>query len=271
MKKLLALLLAAVMVLGVFAACGKESGDDATPSTPNYEKVENPDTAGTLTVYAAAAVKVSYGADGLVLSLEGLNDDGKYLEETYAQELFGSSCTDAVNQIIKESVMKNFMFDTNYVVVKLNKGSALPGTSFLESVQSAAQRGLDTVASDAALVMVSEENLTEDGYIDLVTAKVLVEKFLGIDELDGFDGTDKPIDGMYAFDVTYGIMQEKVVMNAETGAVSQGAIEELEQTIEQDEIDHETEDDRPGYETPDETMDVADDQEETTDNTESAG
>jgi len=250
MKRILALLLVAVMALGMLSACGKEPINEGTP-TYNYEneEIKKPETAGTLVVTAAASVQVSYGTDGLVLGLEGLNRDGIDLVAYYAEELFGSSCTDVVNQIIKDCVQRNYMFDTNYVVVKQNKGSALPGTSFLESVQSAAQRALDTVESDAPLVMITEENLTADGYIDLVTADLLVRRFLGVEELVSIDGTISPVDGMYAFDVAYGIMMEKVVVDAQTGVVAQGVIEEIEQLEDQEEMDRTATDETPSLDT----------------------
>lgn len=234
MKKIIALLLVAVMAMGVFAACGKDSGNDTPTHAEGFENMQTPEAAGSLLINAAATLSITYGADGLVLNMEGINDDGVELVQMYAEEHFGSSCTDVVNQVVIDCVQKNYMFDTNYVVIKQNKGSALPGTNFLDSVESAAQRALDTVESKAALVLITEENVSEEGYIDLVTTKVLVEKYLGIEKLDGFDGTDKPIDGMYAFDVTYDDMEERVSVDAITGAVSQGVITELEQAIEQE-------------------------------------
>ena len=47
MKKFLAMLLAVVMVLGLFAACGKTetpSDNDATPSTSNENPADNAET-----------------------------------------------------------------------------------------------------------------------------------------------------------------------------------------------------------------------------------
>lgn len=239
MKKILALLICAVMLLGLFAGCGNDVSDNGVINTTEAsnggaDKVETPEEAGSLTVNAAAAITVTYGADGLVLKAEGINDDGVELLSVY-EDVFGSSCADLISKFIKDSIANNCMYDTNYVVIKQNKGSALPGTNFLEGIQTAAQGALDAAEISAALVMVGEENLTADGYIDLVTAKVLVEKFLEVEEVTSFDGTDKPIDGMYVFDVAYDAMMERMMVDAETGGVSQGSTEELDQIIDDQE------------------------------------
>lgn len=245
MKKILTLLLAVVMALGVFSACGNQSGSEDTLPQSGGDNIHKPEIVGSLTVYAAAAVKIFYGADGLVLDVKGLNADGEAMIEGFENQYFGNSCTDAVNQLIKDCVQKNLMFETKYAAVKLDKDSALPGTSFLESIESATQRGLDAVESDATLVIINQENLTAEGYIDVVTAERLVRAYLGVDRLNFFDGPDHPVDGMYGFTVTYGMLTEKVIVNAETGAVSHGFIPEVELEMEQEEMEDFTEATKP--------------------------
>lgn len=247
MKRIIALILSALMILGIFAGCGNtDSGKQTTAATGagDDESIMR-EIVGTVVVNAAATITVSYGADGLVLNMEGRNDDGIELVESYEEEHFGSSCADVVNQIIRDCFVKNYMEYTNYVVVKLNKDSAQPGTNFLDGIKTAAQGALDTVESAAALVVIGQENLTADGYIDLVTAKVLVEKYLGVADIDNLDGTDTPIDGEYSFEVSNGIEVEQLIVDAETGAVFQGVIEDLEDPEETDPVEDPLEGEEP--------------------------
>lgn len=230
MRKIIALLIAALMVLSTFAGCGKTTSGGETTNAPasGDSDTVTPVAAGTLTINAVAAATITYNKDGLVLEVKGINESGSELAETYEDQL-GSSCADFVSQFIKDSIVKNYMFESNFVVIKQNKGSALSGTDFLEGVKTAAQAVLDTVGSSAALVVVGEENLDPDGYIDLATAKVLVEKHLKVDDVDSFDGTDKPVAGMYAFNVVIDKTEENVLVDAETGSVSQGVLNDAEQ------------------------------------------
>lgn len=236
MKRILALLICAVMVLGMFAGCGKNADDpvgtNGTVAGGNNEEITTPDKAGSLMVNAGAAITVAYGEDGLVLGLEGINEDGIALVESYEDSL-GTTCVSVVDKFIKDCLARNSLFENNFVVIKQSKGSALPGTNFLEGVETAARNALDAGASNATLFMVKEENLDADSNIDLVTAEKLVKCFLGVETLTSIDGTLRPVNGMYAFDVTYDQMQEQFLVNAQTGGVSQGVIDELEKEPEE--------------------------------------
>ena len=198
MKKIVALWMIIFVVLGAFAGCGKEN-PGSQGSGPAGDNSQKPDAAGTLVVTAIASVRVAYNEDGLVLYVEGLNKNGDNLVDLAGDAYEGASCTTVVGQIIKDSLTQNYMYDTNHVVVKIDKGAALPGTNFAETIRVAAQNALDIKESTAALVFVGQENLNEDGFIDLSTAKILVEKFLKWDVVVNLDGTSRPIDDQYAF------------------------------------------------------------------------
>ena len=239
MKRSIALLIAVLMIFGILAGCGNtSSGGNETTSAPTLgtEDITAVNGVGTVLVNAGAVITVIYDAEGTVVKLVGMNENGKELVSDYESQL-GSSCAMVVSECIKDGVMQEYMFDINHVVVKLNKGSALPEEKFLENIEAAVQETLNKMSSSASLVMIGEENLDHNGYIDLVTAKVLVEKFLQVDELDSFDGTDMPIDGWYGFNVLYGSMEEQILVNAETGGVAQGTLDELEDGL--DEIEEE--------------------------------
>lgn len=227
MKKIIALLLCAIVVAGVFAGCGNNQ-NAADGTKPQGNGGSNTDIAetqkdGTLVVTANASVRITYGADGLVLKVEGTNEDGENLMESF-EALLGSSCSEVVSKIIRESAGRTYLGKLTYVAVKHEKGSSAPGTNFLEGIESAAKHALETASSDAKLVMIAQDKLDADGNINLETAKTLVESYLEVDVLDGFDGTDKPVDGFYSFKVSFDGMEEELHMNAVTGVVGDGLI-----------------------------------------------
>lgn len=225
MKKIIALLLCAVVLVGVLAGCGKNDSNDGGTETKGTDTgISETEKAGTLVVTANASVIVSYGTDGLVLGVEGANEEGKNLVESY-EELLGLSCAEVVSQLIKDSSNRTYLGRLTYVVVKHDKDSGTPGTSFLEGIEAAAKAAVEIVAPSAKLVMITQDMLDADGYIDLKTAKVLVEGFLEVEQVDGFDGTEKPVDGFYSFAVAYNGMEDELHVNASTGCVGEGALD----------------------------------------------
>ena len=212
MKKIITLLIVVVMIVGVFAGCGKTAsdGDETTQAPiPGPEDIAAVNGAGTVLVNAGAVITMIYDAEGIVVKLVGANDSGKELVSGY-ESLQGSSCAEVVTQCIKDGLLQEDIFDINHVVVKLSKGSALPGEKFIENIEAAAQDTLSKFSTAALLVMITEENLDHNGNIDLATAKLLVEKFLKQEKLDSFDGTDVPLNGFYAFEVVCGELEEQI-------------------------------------------------------------
>lgn len=234
MKKFLAIVMSAVMLLGLFAGCGKT---EPTPTDPTGENLSTPVSAGLLVLNAAAALNISYDADGLVLSVEGIDDNGSTLASEYTDYL-GKSCSDAVCDLIAASVHSAFLTpEENYVMIKQAVGSTLPGATFLETVQKDAEAVLDTLGSTAMLVLLTEENLDENGYINLDAAKELVLAHLSVESFDVLDGSPSPINGQYSFRVTVGEVTEDLIVDAVSGDVYEGTLDEA--TFEDDNINEE--------------------------------
>ena len=234
MKKFLAIVMSAVMLLGLFAGCGKT---EPTPTEPTGENLSTPVSAGLLVLNAAAALNISYDADGLVLSVEGIDDNGSALASEYTDYL-GKSCSDAVCDLIAASVHSAFLTpEENYVMIKQAIGSTLPGATFLETIQKDAEAVLDTLGSTAMLVLLTEENLDENGYINLDAAKELVLAHLSVESFDVLDGSPSPINGQYSFRVTVGEVTEDLIVDAVSGDVYEGTLDEA--TFEDDNINEE--------------------------------
>ena len=262
MKKIIALLLCAIVLVSALAGCGnKDNAADGTKPQGNGNSGDIAETekAGTLVVTANASVRITYGTDGLVLKVEGTNDEGENLMESF-EALLGSTCSEVVSKIIRESAGRTYLGRLTYVAVKHEKGSGTPGTNFLEGIESAAKRALETASSNAKLVMITQDKLDADGNINLEAAKLLVEGYLEVEALDGFDGTAKPVDGFYSFQVSFDGMEEEVHMNAATGVVGDGLIGDALQEPEEETEPAETE---PAESTPEETAPVENESAET--------
>ena len=236
MKKFIAIMLSAVMMLGILAGCGVA---EPAPTAAAGDGVSTPMAAGLLVLNAAAAINISYDADGLVLNVEGIDDNGSTLASDYTDYL-GKTCSDAICDLIAASIHSAFLTpEENYVMIKPAMGSTLPGATFLETIQVDTEAALASAGSTAVLVMLTEENLDSDGYINLETAKQLMLAHLARDSFDTLDGTPTPVNGQYSFRVTIGDVTEDLVVDAISGDVYEGTLEEatFEDDMQDDAID----------------------------------
>lgn len=251
MKKILALVMSALLLLGLFVGCGKVESDGGKGAAAATEGDDIPtaDKAGSLVVTANASLNIVYNAEGLVLKVEGLNQEGENLMDSF-DELLGASCGEAVNTIIKECSVKTYDGRLTYVLVKYEKDAGIP-EGMKESVESGAKEAVEKVAPDAKLAIVTPDMLDENGYINLETAQLLVEGYLEVEKLDGFYGTETPVDGFYSFKVVFGGMEDEVHVNASNGIVGDGALSPTEE----EEVEEETE---PVESTPAESEPVVD-------------
>ena len=220
-KKILAILVSAVMLLGLLAAC--EQNNPAKPTMPG-DNIDDPRTNGMLVLSTDASVNISYDEEGLVMSIEGTNAQGVALAEAYT-EFLGKSCADVVKDLVAASV-EDDSFVKN-VIVKQAIGSALPGTNFLDTIVSEAQAAVDGAGAQGAVILVAEENLDTDGYINLETAKKILLSHLGVESTTSFDGDPVPSDGSYTFYLVADKIDGYFTVDAVTGIAAELSEEDL--------------------------------------------
>ena len=223
MKKILAILISAILLLGLLAGCGNQS--DA-PSSTN-DSVATPVAAGMLVLNAGAAVNITYDSDGLVLHVEGADDNGSFVAGAYTGYL-GKPVAEAVRDLIGQCGTTEFLSaGTGFVLIKQAYGSALPGTIFLETIDSEAKAAVKEY-SPAKVILLTEGDLDANGYINLDSAKQLLLAHLVLENFDTLDGTTAPIDGLYSFALTAGDMNARFIVDAVTGSVYQGELDEVD-------------------------------------------
>lgn len=221
MKKILAILMSAVLLLGLLAGCGTKTPD----ATEDTQPVATPVAAGMLVLNVNGALNISYDSDGLVLNVEGADENGSAIAGEYTDYL-GKSCSDVVCDLIANSKLAGFLInESHYAVIKLAVGSALPGATFLETITMNAEAAIANAELTAQLIVLTEENLDEDGYIDLESAKKLLVASQGLESFDTLDGTVTPINGMYGFSMTAGSLDADFIVDAVTGVVVEGQLE----------------------------------------------
>ena len=237
MRKVFAVLISAAMLLGLLAGCNNAGDTNTTGATTDTTQMIDPIASGMLVLHANGAVNVSYDNDGLVLSIEGADKGGEELIAEYTDYL-GESCADVICTLIKRSQNTDNAEMNKYVMIKQAFGSTLPGTNFLEELTTDAKAALETVKSSAKLIVLTEEDLDAKGYINLESAKDLVLAYLSLDSFDSFDGTTAPVDGVYGFNIVAGNVDEDLLVDATTGSVYSGILnnQEDDSLLDPDEI-----------------------------------
>ena len=219
-KKLLALVLDAVMLLGMLSGCGNT---DAKPTTNNSPLV--PTLYGMLVLSAEASFKISYDQDGMVMELTGGNEDGTAILETY--DATGKSCATVVKELLDATAETTMLRDAHNVVLKLAVGSQLPSDTFLDSLAKEASDAVAANSSAAKVFTIGLDGLDADGYITLENAQALLLNQLGLEKFDSVNGDPSPRNGCYTLTVTYGDEEGYYTIDAVTGLISEIPADEM--------------------------------------------
>lgn len=170
MKKLLSALLCAALLL-CFAGCAKEPTNEVTPT------LDTPEASGVLFVSIGAEFKVVYDTEGLVVAVEGTNDDAIQVVSAYSDAV-GTACDVVVSKLVEKTVELSANGNNRVVVIKQAPGAAAPSAKFLEDVR------LDTAsATDFEVVLILADTLTEDGYISADAAKDILTRQLKLTDV----------------------------------------------------------------------------------------
>lgn len=236
-KKLLALVLGAVMLLGLLAGCG-----ETTPNKPNETKApvsQVPTLTGMLVLSANATFKISYDQDGMVMEIAGNNEDSSAILAEY--DYNGKSCSTVVKELIAATAKATLLRETNNIVLKLAVGSQLPSETFFDGLAKDAADAAAENASSAYVVAIGLDGLDESGYINADFAQKLLANHLGVTAFDSYNGDTEPRNDCYIVTVKAGEVAGTYSIDAVTGMISETEGEESPaepEYIEDEEIEY---------------------------------
>lgn len=220
-KKLLALVLGAVMLLGLLAGCG-----ETTPK-PNETKApvpQVPTLSGMLVLSANAVFKINYDQDGMVMEIAGGNEEGSAIVAEY--EYSGKSCSTAVKELLAATAEATLLREANNIVLKLAIGSQLPSETFFDGIAKDAADAAADNGSSAYVVAIGLDGLDENGYINAEFAQKLLANHLGVTSFDSYNGDTEPRNDCYIVTVKTGEVAGTYSIDAVTGMVSETEGEE---------------------------------------------
>ena len=220
-KKVIAIAAAAVMGLATFTGC-VSSNDSISSGTPAAAALDN-QAVGAILLSVNPEIEIEYDGQGMVLEVEGKNDDGKKIVERYSG-YSGKDCKTVVSELVEEIYQDGYFQEEidgheKNIVVKLEEGSRYPDDDFLEEVAEGVRHTVELHKLSSSTMTVEEKDYTSSGYIGLEKAKELVLAQLGLKEAQFVDKEYELDDGVYELEFTANGTEYEFEVDAVTGKV----------------------------------------------------
>ncbi len=228
-RKILAIFLVAVVILGVLAGCGKKkTATNDTAETTVETTLAKDELAGILLLNVGGAVEILYNVDGAVLSVAGFGTNGIELAKEMDTAV-GTTCQQTVRTLTEKAVNLGYV-DENTKVVVLKQGidSILPTKDFLDKCVSEVQ----ALVENAKIVKIATDDLATNGYISLEAAEKLLKTYLNLSGDVTFDGPMKAIGSKYYLSTQYLDDIVYYSVDASSGAIAVCPKDDFEMVVE---------------------------------------
>lgn len=147
------LALAGIMVLGmgIFAGCGAKTQEAASLAE-----------SGVLLLRVNPEIEIKYDKDGHVLSVQGVNKDGKDIVEGY-QDYVGKECREVVGDLVKEIHKAGYFVEevegqNKKITIEIETGSILPDEEFLNEIVTDIQQYVTDMQMHSPIVLEGESD-----------------------------------------------------------------------------------------------------------------
>lgn len=223
LKKILSITLSTALALVLLSGCGssKTAGNTLPEATDK--------AIGTVLLSVNPEIEVEYNDKGLVLEIEGVNDDGKSVVSK-SDEYKGKDCRTVLKELVKEIYEAGYFEKTmdghtKNIVLKLEKGSAYPDDDFLENVTAGIHEAIKDCGIGSSPMTVLEDDLDDDGRIGQEKAKELVLAQLGLTSASFNNHEYELDDNVYEFEFTSNGVEYEYEVDALTGKILEANFE----------------------------------------------
>lgn len=209
-----------VIMAGSLLGC---TGVKASAETKKTEAKEENVAVGAILLSVNPEIEVSYDEKGLVLEIEGINEEGKSVVADY-HNYKGKSCAEAVSELVEE-IYEDGYFEkeidghTKNIVVKLEEGSAYPDEAFLEAVADGVRKAVDACSMKSSPMLVREKDLDAQGRIGIEKAREIALAQLGLENAVFKEGEYDLDDNVYELEFTADGVEYEYEVDAITGKV----------------------------------------------------
>lgn len=222
-KKLLALVLSALMLLSLLAGCGGEKAP--AQETIGTNTPEAPVLSGMLVLTAQASFKISYDQDGMVMEIAAVNEEAESIVAGYT-DFIGKSTSTVVKELLTATAEATLLREAKNIVLKLAVGSQLPSETFLDGIAKDAAEAVADNGATGYVVAIGLEGLDAEGYINAENAQALLKNQLGVTEFELYNGENTPRNDCYTVYIKAGDMEGSYLIDAVTGIITETVDEE---------------------------------------------
>ena len=164
------------VVLSLLEGCGAQPAEQASSKN---------EAVGTVLLSVNPEIEVDYDKNGLVLEIEGLNEDGKTVVKD-VKNYQGKDCRPVVSELVRDIYDGGYFEGTvdghaKNIVLKLEEGSVYVSDEFLQDVADGVRETVQECGVGAETMTVSEGDLDDAGHIGQNKAKELVLTQLGLE------------------------------------------------------------------------------------------
>ena len=259
LKKSISLVLAVLLLLSLFAGCTAKTA--ITRKAHNAPKEEK--AFGKLLLSVNPEIEIEYDEEGIVVELEGKNDEGREIVKKY-RDLVGKDSETVVKELVQEIYNSGYFDNTiagnsRNIIVKLEDGSSYPDNGFLERVVAGVREAVNANNISSETIAVDKTNLNKDGLIGIEKAKEIVLTQLGIKDAVFHDQEYDLEDGVYEFEFVANGMEYEYEVDAVTGKVVKAEQEKKDPMSDLDDPDDDFDDPDDDLDDPDDDLDDRDD------------
>lgn len=222
-KTTLPLAASAALTLALLTGCG------GSQPSPAPQSSSDKDAAGVVLLSVNPEIEVEYDRIGLVLEIEGINDDGQTVAAAL-DNYTGKDCPTVAKELVKEIYQSGYFDQTvdghsKNIVVRLEEGSRYPDDDFLEQVAEGVREAVKACGISSAAMTVQSDDLDDQGRIGQEKAKELVLAQLGLRGASFHDHEYDLDDGIYEFEFAVGGVTYEYEVDARTGKVLEADID----------------------------------------------
>ena len=242
MKKITTLLLTLVVIMTT--GCGAKSSSNAALPAASSE-LAGSNAIGSILLSINPEIKIDYDDKGIVISLEGKNEDGKKVLEEYT-DYEGKSCETIVDELVKKIYADGYFekkvdgHEKN-IILKLEDDSLYPDDAFLKNLEQKLQDTIKECNLTSSPILVEKKDLDDKGLITLEKAKEIVLTQLGLSSAEFTKAAYDPEDNTYEMKFTVDGITYEFEVNASNGKVLEA---ETDTDNDQDDIDDDKDNDQ---------------------------
>ena len=228
LKNMFTVALSGALALSLLSGCGTSQTSGKVQPETTQASAESK-AAGTVLLSVNPEIEVAYDNSGLVLEIEGMNEDGKSVVKG-VDEYKGKDCQTVVNEIVKEIYEAGYFDETmdghtKNIVLKLEEGSSYPGDDFLEKVAEGVREAVKTCGIGSNAMTVQEAELDDQGRIGQEKAKKLLLAQLGLTSASFNNHEYELDDNVYEFELSANGVEYEYEVDARTGKIQKADIE----------------------------------------------